>query len=100
MPPPPPSRVSVLIFGASGFTGEFIAARIAEHVSAGRLASYALAGRDGSRLAAVSARLCAAGLPPPSACLVADARDDASLRAAFSRARCVINCKVCTALLH
>ena len=79
-----PARIDVLVYGASGFTGEFIAARIAWHVSAGRLTSYALCGRDASRLAAVASRLASAGLPAPAALLLADARDEAALRAAIA----------------
>jgi len=86
-----PARIDVLVYGASGFTGYFIAARIAWHVSAGRLTSYALCGRDASRLAAVASRLASAGLPAPAALLLADARDEAALRAAFCRASLVIS---------
>ncbi|WP_371482596.1 trans-acting enoyl reductase family protein [Kitasatospora sp. NBC_00315] len=79
----------IVLFGATGFTGELTAEYLARHAPAGT--RWALAGRSPDRLAAVRDRLTAidpalAGLD----LLTADAGDPGSLRAVAEAARVVI----------
>jgi short subunit dehydrogenase-like uncharacterized protein len=67
----------VVVFGATGFVGELLAAYLAEHAPAE--ARIALAGRSQAKLAAVRDRLPAAAREWPL--LVADSTDAASLAA-------------------
>jgi saccharopine dehydrogenase (NAD+, L-glutamate forming) len=79
----------VVVFGATGFTGELTAAYLAEHAPAG--CRWALAGRNTAKLEAVRKRL--ARLDPALAdlpLLHADATDPASLREVAARTRTVI----------
>src|SRR6478672_254368 len=79
----------IVVFGATGFTGELTAAYLAEHAPAGL--RWALAGRNQSKLEAVRARLsridpALADLP----LLRADTTDDASLKEVAASTRVVI----------
>jgi short subunit dehydrogenase-like uncharacterized protein len=72
-------RLDLVLFGATGFTGELTARYLAEHAPAG--CRWALAGRNRAKLEAVRTRL--AELDPDCAdleLLVADSADDAALR--------------------
>jgi short subunit dehydrogenase-like uncharacterized protein len=80
----------IVLFGATGFTGELTAAYLAEHAPTG--CRWALAGRNQAKLEEVRARLAAdhpecADLP----LLHADAGDPASLRAVAESTRLVIS---------
>ncbi len=80
----------VVLFGATGFTGELVAGHLAAHAPAG--CRWALAGRNRAKLMAVRGRLAQsdpglAELP----LLHADSRDDESLRAVAGRARVLIS---------
>ena len=69
----------IVVFGATGFTGELTAAYLAEHAPSGL--RWALAGRNQDKLEAVRTRL--AKIDPPCAdlpLLQADSSDAASLR--------------------
>ena len=79
----------IVVFGATGFTGELTAAYLAQHAPEGL--RWALAGRNQSKLEAVRARL--AQTDPALAelpLLHADSSDDASLRAVAASTRVVI----------
>ena len=79
----------VVLFGATGFTGELTAEYLARHAPAGT--RWALAGRSPAKLAAVRERL--AAIDPALAgldLLTADADDPASLRAVAGAARVVV----------
>ena len=79
----------IVIFGATGFTGELTAAYLAEHAPAGL--RWALAGRNPGKLEAVRDPL--AAIDPALAelpLLHADSTDDASLRAVAESTRVVI----------
>jgi len=86
-----PRAVDICIFGASGFTGKFVALRAAAYSKAG-LCSYSLAGRSKARLDAVAQEIAKAGLPPPAAIAIADVADPSSLQAMAESARCILNC--------
>lgn len=80
----------IVLFGATGFTGELVAGHLASHAPAG--CRWALAGRNRGKLMAVRNRLAQdhpalAELP----LLHADARDDESLRAVADKSRVVIS---------
>ncbi|MDQ3402681.1 MAG: saccharopine dehydrogenase NADP-binding domain-containing protein [Actinomycetota bacterium] len=79
----------IVLFGATGFTGELTAEYLARHIPAG--ATWALAGRSQVKLAGVRSRL--AAIDPALAemdLLTADVSDPASLRAVAESARVVI----------
>ncbi|MET0840224.1 MAG: saccharopine dehydrogenase NADP-binding domain-containing protein [Marmoricola sp.] len=79
----------VVVFGATGFTGELTSVYLAEHAPAGL--RWALAGRNQSKLEAVRSRL--ATIDPALAdlpLLHADTTDDASLKEVAASTRVVI----------
>jgi len=79
----------VVVFGATGFTGELTAAYLAEHAPAGL--RWALAGRNRAKLEAVRSRL--ARIDPSLSdlpLLHADTTDDASLKEVAASTRVVI----------
>ena len=83
-------ELDIVIFGATGFTGELTAAYLAQHAPVGL--RWALAGRNQAKLEQVRARLAErdaslADLP----LLHADSADDASLRAVAEATKVVIN---------
>jgi short subunit dehydrogenase-like uncharacterized protein len=84
-----PRDHDIVVFGATGFTGELTAAYLAEHAPAGL--RWALAGRSEDRLRAVRTRLAAndpaLGQLP---LLTADSSDDGSLRAVAASTRVLI----------
>ncbi|WP_432510949.1 saccharopine dehydrogenase family protein [Kineococcus sp. SYSU DK001] len=79
--------VDIVLFGASGFVGRLTAAHLAAQAPAGT--RVALAGRSRERLAAVARDLGPAAAHWPL--LVADASDEASLRALAQRAHVVVS---------
>jgi len=88
----------VALFGASGFTGEWIAvalARVAlDQAASGQSFTFVLAGRDKSRLHAVLPRIAreVPGFDADSVPLIIpDVKDEASLAAMTATARVVIN---------
>jgi saccharopine dehydrogenase (NAD+, L-glutamate forming) len=86
----PDRELDIVLFGATGFTGELVAGYLAEHAPQG--CRWALAGRNSGKLMAVRNRLAQqdpalAELP----LLHADATDPESLRAVAERARVVIS---------
>jgi short subunit dehydrogenase-like uncharacterized protein len=80
----------IVLFGATGFTGELTAAYLAEHAPSG--CRWALAGRNQAKLEEVRSRL--AALNPSCAdvpLLHADSTDSASLRTVAESTRLVIS---------
>ena len=77
-------QYDVVLFGASGFTGELVAEYLATNVSDIR---WAIAGRSASKLAAVRERIGQPDLP----ILVVDSDDAAALTAMADQARVVIS---------
>jgi short subunit dehydrogenase-like uncharacterized protein len=83
----------IVLFGASGFTGEWIAVALAR-AAADQPFSFAIAGRDRSKLTSVVQRIAreVPGFNSESvAVIVADVRDTESLAAMAASARVVIN---------
>ena len=77
----------IVVFGASGFTGQLVVERFAALAKTDPPRRLALAGRDLAKLAKARAE---AGLPDDTPMVEADAADNASLAALASRARVVI----------
>jgi short subunit dehydrogenase-like uncharacterized protein len=84
----------IVVFGASGFTGEWIAVALARAAADSGGFTFAIAGRDRTKLASVVQRISrevpgfdASALPV----VIADVRDAASLAAMTSAARVVIS---------
>ncbi len=89
MPDPSTRDFDLVLFGATGFTGELTAHYLARHAPAG--CRWAIAGRNAAKLEAVRARL--AEIDPALAdlpVLHADVSDPESLREVAERARVVI----------
>ncbi|WP_267395199.1 MULTISPECIES: saccharopine dehydrogenase NADP-binding domain-containing protein [unclassified Sphingomonas] len=74
----------IIIYGASGFTGQLVAEYLAER----GVAHWAVAGRSLARLEAVRERLAGAAATP---LVVAEADDPEALRAMAARARVIIS---------
>ena len=81
-------KVDVVIFGATGFTGQLIVEYMASRFEPGSGLSWAMAGRSLEKLTAVHETT---GAPAETPLIVADAADAASLRAMANSASCVIS---------
>jgi short subunit dehydrogenase-like uncharacterized protein len=77
----------LVLFGASGFTGQLVAQYLARTADDTPPLRWALAGRTASKLAAVRSAI---GAPPDLPLITADAADPAALQALVSQARAVI----------
>ncbi|MCG8443314.1 MAG: saccharopine dehydrogenase NADP-binding domain-containing protein [Caulobacterales bacterium] len=77
----------VVVYGASGFTGQLVAEYLARRDHGARAVRWAMAGRDAEKLARVRD---AVGAPGDTPLLVADAGDAASLGALTGRAKVVL----------
>ncbi len=79
----------VVVYGATGFTGELVAESLRRRYPPGAL-RWAIAGRSEGKLAEVGARLSELGQGEPPQGVIADSGDPASLRAMCARTRVVI----------
>ena len=79
--------LDLILFGATGYTGALVAARLQQARAAGRKLRWGIAGRNAEKLAALREGL-GAGKDLP--CFVADADDPASLRALARKARAIL----------
>ena len=80
--------LDLVLYGATGYTGELVAACLLKASAGGRRLRWGIAGRSAEKLAALRDRI---GAPPDLPCLVADARDPAALRALARRTRGVLS---------
>ncbi len=80
-------KFDFVIYGASGFTGRLVAEYVQATYGNGKDISWAIAGRNGNKLAEVAQSI---GLPDNTAKLVADADDPASLNAMLAQTNAVI----------
>lgn len=79
----------VVVFGATSFVGQLICRYLVEHVSPERPLSWAMAGRSEAKLKAVRATL---GEPAQGrSLLIADAQDEAALRALCAQTRVILS---------
>ncbi|KDO27871.1 saccharopine dehydrogenase [Saprolegnia parasitica CBS 223.65] len=86
----------ILVFGASGFTGQYVALDLAKRALSMPNLRWALAGRSSAKLQEVYAKIVAA-LPayssqPAIPIVLADVRDVASLDAMSQRTQVLLNC--------
>lgn len=82
------SKFDIVVYGATGFTGQLVAEYLAEHYRDDAGLRWAMAGRSKDKLAAVRD---AVGAPADAPLIVADSSDVASLKAMVGQARCVIS---------
>jgi short subunit dehydrogenase-like uncharacterized protein len=83
----PASKFDIVLYGATGFTGQLVAEYLAAHYSGNADPKWALAGRSLDKLASVRDAIAA---PSDTALIVADAGDPASLRAMIEQTKSVV----------
>jgi short subunit dehydrogenase-like uncharacterized protein len=84
----PSSKFDIIVYGATGFTGQLVAEYLAQHYTGNDAPTWAMAGRSLDKLADVRDAI---GAPADTALIVADAGDPASLQAMIDRTRSVIS---------
>jgi short subunit dehydrogenase-like uncharacterized protein len=82
------SKFDIVVYGATGFTGQLVAEYLAAHYKGDRDLKWAMAGRSKDKLAAVRDAI---GAPADTPLIVADASDPASLKAMVDQTRSVIS---------
>lgn len=82
------SKFDIVVYGATGFTGQLVAEYLAAHYKGDSGLKWAMAGRSKDKLAAVRDAIGAAADTP---LIVADASDPASLKAMVAQTRSVIS---------
>ena len=83
----PSSKFDIVVYGATGFTGQLVAEYLAAHYTGKDDPKWAMAGRSKEKLAAVRDAI---GAPKDTALIVADAGDPASLKAMVDQTKSVI----------
>jgi short subunit dehydrogenase-like uncharacterized protein len=81
------SKFDIVVYGATGFTGQLVAEYLAAHYTGADAPKWAMAGRSHDKLASVRD---AVGAPKDTALIVADASDPASLKAMVEQTRSVL----------
>lgn len=81
------SKLDIVVYGATGFTGQLVAEYLAAHYRDGSL-KWAMAGRSKDKLASVRDAI---GAPADTPLIVADASDAASLKAMLAQTKSVIS---------
>jgi len=81
------SKFDIVVYGATGFTGQLVAEYLAANYAGKGAPRWAMAGRSLDKLAAVRDAI---GAPADTALIVADAGDPASLRAMVDQTNAVI----------
>ena len=82
------SKFDIVVYGATGFTGQLVAEYLAAHYRGDRNLKWAMAGRSLDKLASVRDAI---GAPADTALIVADASDPASLKAMVDQTKSVIS---------
>jgi len=85
----PAAEFDLVVFGATSFVGRILCSYLASRTGAGRVGSWAIAGRSADKLQALRDSLGAAGAKLPM--IVADASDASALRDLCARTRVVIS---------
>src|SRR3954453_15457281 len=83
----PSSRFDIIVYGATGFTGQLVAEYLAQHYTGNDAPKWAMAGRSLDKLASVGDAI---GAPADTALIVADAGDPPSLKAMVDQTRSVV----------
>jgi len=81
------SKFDIVVYGATGFTGQLVAEYLAAHYKGDANLKWAMAGRSRDKLASVRDAI---GAPKDTPLIVADASDPASLKAMVAQAKSVI----------
>jgi short subunit dehydrogenase-like uncharacterized protein len=81
------SKFDIVVYGATGFTGQLVAEYLAAHYSGEGAPKWAMAGRSLDKLASVRDAI---GAPADTPLIVADAGDPASLKAMIEQTRSVL----------
>jgi short subunit dehydrogenase-like uncharacterized protein len=84
----PSSKFDVIVYGATGFTGQLVAEYLAQHYAGKGDPKWAMAGRSLDKLAIVRDAI---GAPADTALIVADASDPASLKAMVDQTKSVLS---------
>jgi short subunit dehydrogenase-like uncharacterized protein len=82
------SKFDIVVYGATGFTGQLVAEYFAAHYAGKSDPKWAIAGRSLDKLASVRDAI---GAPDDTALIVADASDPASLKAMVDQTRSVLS---------
>jgi short subunit dehydrogenase-like uncharacterized protein len=82
------SKFDIVVYGATGFTGQLVAEYLAAHYTGKTAPKWAMAGRSLDKLAAVRDAI---GAPADTASIAADAGDPASLKAMLEQTRSVLS---------
>ena len=81
------SKFDIVVYGATGFTGQLVAEYLATHYKGDGTLKWAMAGRSWEKLSTVRDAI---GAPADTPLIVADAADPASLKTMVAQARSVI----------
>jgi short subunit dehydrogenase-like uncharacterized protein len=81
------SKFDIVVYGATGFTGQLVAEYLAAHYKGDGSLKWAMAGRSKDKLASVRDAI---GAPAETPLIVADASDPASLKAMVAQTKSVI----------
>jgi short subunit dehydrogenase-like uncharacterized protein len=84
----PSSKFDIIVYGATGFTGQLVAEYLAAHYAGKSDPKWAMAGRSLDKLASVRDAI---GAPADTALIVADASDPASLKAMIGQTSSVLS---------
>src|SRR5712672_2479293 len=84
----PSSKFDLVVYGATGFTGQLVAEYLAAHYRGDNHLKWAMAGRSLDKLASVRDAI---GAPADTALIVADASDPASLKAMADQTKSVLS---------
>jgi short subunit dehydrogenase-like uncharacterized protein len=84
----PSSKFDIVVYGATGFTGQLVAEYIAANYRGDRELKWAMAGRSLDKLVSVRDAI---GAPADTPLIVADASDPASLKAMVDQSRSVLS---------
>src|ERR1700710_2142505 len=84
----PSSTFDIVVYGATGFTGQLVAEYLASRYTGNADPKWAMAGRSLDKLAGVRDAI---GAPADTALIVADAGDPASLKAMAGQTKSVLS---------
>src|SRR6267378_5109641 len=84
----PSSKFDIIVYGATGFTGQLVAEYLSQHYSGKTDPKWAMAGRSLEKLASVRDSI---GAPADTALIQADASDPASLKAMVDQTKSVLS---------
>src|SRR5258708_12766048 len=83
----PSSKFDIIVYGATGFTGQLVAEYLGQHYAGKSDPKWAMAGRNLEKLASVRDAI---GAPADTALIQADASDPASLKAMVDQTRSLL----------